>query len=59
MDGDPLGSSAFEVDLGDRTVGCSEVTGLALEPGARPAATVTLRCAITTWLPATVRIPAR
>ena len=43
MDGDPLGSSAFEVDLGDRSVGCSEVTGLAFEPGARPAATVTLR----------------
>ena len=43
MDGDPLGCSAFEVDLGDRSVGCSEVTGLVLEPGARPAATVTLR----------------
>ncbi len=43
MDGDPLGSSAFKVDLGDRSVGCSEVTGLVLEPGAKPAATVTLR----------------
>ena len=43
MDADPLGSSAFEVDLGDMSVGCSEVTGLVLEPGATPAATVTLR----------------
>jgi phage tail-like protein len=43
MDADPLGSSAFEVDLGDTSVGCSEVTGLVLEPGATPAATVTLR----------------
>ena len=43
MDGDPLGASAFEVDLGDRIVGCSEVTGLVLEPGSKPAATVTLR----------------
>lgn len=43
MDEDPLGASAFEVDLGGTTVGCSEVTGLVLEPGARPAATVTLR----------------
>lgn len=43
MDGDPLGSSAFEVDLGDTNVGCSEVTGLVLEPGATPPATVTLR----------------
>ena len=46
MDGDPLGSSAFEVDLGDRNVGCSEVTGLVLEPGSKPAATVTLRRAV-------------
>lgn len=43
MDADPLGSSAFEVALGDTDVGCSEVTGLVLEPGAVPAATVTLR----------------
>lgn len=43
MDADPLGSTAFEVDLGDVNVGCSEVTGLVLEPGATPAATVTLR----------------
>ncbi len=43
MDEDPLGSSAFEVDLGDINVACSEVTGLVLEPGATPAATVTLR----------------
>jgi len=43
MDGDPLGSSAFEVELGDINVGCSEVTGLILEPGATPVATVTLR----------------
>jgi phage tail-like protein len=43
MDADPLGSSAFEVDLGDVSVGCSEVTALVLEPGAKPAATVTLR----------------
>ena len=43
MDGDPLGSSAFEVDLGVRVVGCSEVTGLSLEPGTKPAAAVTLR----------------
>lgn len=43
MDEDPLGSSAFEVDLGGTDVGCSEVTGLVLEPGASPAATVTLR----------------
>jgi len=43
MDADPLGCSAFEVDLGDAHVGCSEVTGLVLEPRARPAATVTLR----------------
>ena len=43
MDGDPLGVSAFEVDLGDTNVGCSEVTGLVLEPGATPAAAVTLR----------------
>jgi phage tail-like protein len=43
MDAVPLGSSAFVVDLGDTTVGCSEVTGLVLEPGARPAASVTLR----------------
>lgn len=43
MDADPLGSSAFEVDLGDTNVGCSEVTAMVLEPGATPAATVTLR----------------
>ena len=43
MDEDPLGSSAFEVDLGDTNVGCSEVTDLVFEPGATPAATVTLR----------------
>jgi phage tail-like protein len=43
MDGDPLGSSAFDVELGDINVGCSEVSALVLEPGATPAATVTLR----------------
>lgn len=43
MDADPLGSSAFMVELGDTNVGCSEVTALVLEPGATPAATVTLR----------------
>jgi phage tail-like protein len=47
MDGDPLGSNAFDVDLGDTNVGCSEVTGLLLEPGATPAATVTLRRGVT------------
>lgn len=43
MDADPLGSNAFEVDLGDTSVGCSEVNALMLEPGATPAVTVTLR----------------
>ena len=43
MDGDPLGASSFAVDLGDLSVGCSEVVGLVLEPNAKPAATVTLR----------------
>ena len=43
MDGDPLGSSSFEVDLGGLSVGCSEVVGLVLDPNAEPAATVTLR----------------
>ncbi|WP_377644672.1 phage tail protein [Oryzobacter terrae] len=47
MDADPLGASGFEVELGDAEVGCSEVTGLVLEPGAAPTATVTLRRGVT------------
>lgn len=47
MDAHPLGSNAFVVDLGGSEVGCSEVTGLVLEPGRKPAVTVTLRRGVT------------
>ncbi|RYP88236.1 phage tail protein [Nocardioides guangzhouensis] len=43
MEREPLAASSFEVEAGEDRIGCSEVLGLALEPGAEPAATVTLR----------------
>jgi phage tail-like protein len=40
---EPLAASSFEVEAGELRIGCSEVLGLGLEPGADPAATVVLR----------------
>jgi phage tail-like protein len=51
MEREPLAASSFEVEAGEDRIGCSEVLGLAFEPGTEPgteprtepAATVTLR----------------